>query len=179
MKHTDYFGTFCINWDCIDAIHTVYRINFTAQVVESTSTIACVNLIWAFCQYSVLLPLVKVYDLKYTLSTQKIYRCLVNYKIKCYSWKWLFRIICSLKSSWGIRYYADHEVWFWKQWFLFGSGRHVYVKRSVWLWQLFEDTLKAGHYENDQKSVEIMIKSSPDVVKDLVRMWECMNIRLS
>lgn len=32
----------------------------------------------------------------------------------------------------------------------------------------FEDTLKAGHYENDQKSVEIMIKSSPDVVKDLV-----------
>ena len=33
----------------------------------------------------------------------------------------------------------------------------------------FEDTLKAGHYENDQKSVEIMIKSSPDVVKDLVK----------
>lgn len=32
----------------------------------------------------------------------------------------------------------------------------------------FEDTLKAGHYENDKKSVEIMIKSSPDVVKDLV-----------
>ena len=34
----------------------------------------------------------------------------------------------------------------------------------------FEDTLKAGHYENDQKSVEIMIKSSPDVVKDLTKM---------
>ena len=33
----------------------------------------------------------------------------------------------------------------------------------------FEDTLKAGHYENDQKSVEIMIKSSPDVVKGLVK----------
>ncbi len=32
----------------------------------------------------------------------------------------------------------------------------------------FEDTMKAGHYENDPKSVEIMIKSSPDVVKDLV-----------
>lgn len=32
----------------------------------------------------------------------------------------------------------------------------------------FEDTMKAGHYENDEKSVEIMIKSSPDVVKDLV-----------
>ena len=32
----------------------------------------------------------------------------------------------------------------------------------------FEDTLKAGHYENDRKSVEIMIKSSPEVVKDLV-----------
>jgi L-aspartate oxidase len=32
----------------------------------------------------------------------------------------------------------------------------------------FEDTLRAGHYENDKKSVEIMIKSSPDVVKDLL-----------
>jgi L-aspartate oxidase len=32
----------------------------------------------------------------------------------------------------------------------------------------FEDTLKAGHYENDRKSVEIMIRSSQDVVKDLI-----------
>lgn len=32
----------------------------------------------------------------------------------------------------------------------------------------FEDTLKAGHYENDKTSVEIMIKSSPNVVADLV-----------
>lgn len=33
----------------------------------------------------------------------------------------------------------------------------------------FEDTLKAGHYENDKKSVEIMIRSSADVVDDLVK----------
>ncbi|MGN0342660.1 MAG: L-aspartate oxidase [Roseburia sp.] len=32
----------------------------------------------------------------------------------------------------------------------------------------FEDTLKAGHYENDRESVDIMIHSSPDVVKDLL-----------
>lgn len=32
----------------------------------------------------------------------------------------------------------------------------------------FEDTLRAGHYENDKESVEIMINSSPDVVADLV-----------
>jgi L-aspartate oxidase len=32
----------------------------------------------------------------------------------------------------------------------------------------FEDTMKAGHYENDKKSVEIMIKSSPDVIRDLI-----------
>ena len=32
----------------------------------------------------------------------------------------------------------------------------------------FEDTLKAGHYENDRKSVEIMIRSSPDAIADLV-----------
>lgn len=32
----------------------------------------------------------------------------------------------------------------------------------------FEDTMRAGHYENDKKSVEIMIKSSPDIVKDLI-----------
>ncbi len=33
----------------------------------------------------------------------------------------------------------------------------------------FEDTLKAGHYENDEKSVDIMIRSSQDVVDDLLR----------
>ncbi len=33
----------------------------------------------------------------------------------------------------------------------------------------FEDTLKAGHYENDKTSVEIMIKSSPDVLEDLIQ----------
>ncbi|MDO5383047.1 MAG: L-aspartate oxidase [Eubacteriales bacterium] len=32
----------------------------------------------------------------------------------------------------------------------------------------FEDTLKAGHYENDKKSVDIMIRSSQNVVKDLI-----------
>ncbi len=32
----------------------------------------------------------------------------------------------------------------------------------------FEDTLKAGHYENDKVSVDIMIRSSQDVVKDLI-----------
>lgn len=32
----------------------------------------------------------------------------------------------------------------------------------------FEDTLKAGHYENDKKSVEIMINSSPEVLNDLL-----------
>ena len=32
----------------------------------------------------------------------------------------------------------------------------------------FEDTLKAGHYENDRESVSIMIRSSKDVIHDLV-----------
>ena len=32
----------------------------------------------------------------------------------------------------------------------------------------FEDTMKAGHYENNKESVEIMIRSSQDVIKDLV-----------
>ena len=32
----------------------------------------------------------------------------------------------------------------------------------------FEDTLKAGHYENNRESVEIMINSSQDVVDDLI-----------
>lgn len=32
----------------------------------------------------------------------------------------------------------------------------------------FADTMKAGHYENDEKSVELMIKSSPEVVRDLI-----------
>lgn len=32
----------------------------------------------------------------------------------------------------------------------------------------FEDTLKAGHYENDRESVSIMIRSSQDVIQDLI-----------
>lgn len=32
----------------------------------------------------------------------------------------------------------------------------------------FEDTMKAGHYENDERSVELMIKSSPEVVEELI-----------
>lgn len=32
----------------------------------------------------------------------------------------------------------------------------------------FEDTIRAGHYENDRKSVEIMIRSSIDVVNNLI-----------
>ncbi len=32
----------------------------------------------------------------------------------------------------------------------------------------FEDTLKAGHYENDKHSVDIMIRSSQDVISDLL-----------
>lgn len=32
----------------------------------------------------------------------------------------------------------------------------------------FEDTMRAGHYENNPESVEIMIKSSQEVIKDLV-----------
>ena len=32
----------------------------------------------------------------------------------------------------------------------------------------FEDTMKAGHYENDREAVEIMIRSSQDVVQDLI-----------
>ena len=32
----------------------------------------------------------------------------------------------------------------------------------------FEDTMRAGHYENNPESVEIMIRSSQDVVKDLL-----------
>lgn len=33
----------------------------------------------------------------------------------------------------------------------------------------FEDTMKAGHYENDKKSVEIMIRSSQEVIRKLIR----------
>ena len=32
----------------------------------------------------------------------------------------------------------------------------------------FEDTLKAGHYENDKKAVEIMIKESPEIIDELI-----------
>lgn len=34
----------------------------------------------------------------------------------------------------------------------------------------FEDTLKAGHYENDRESVDIMIRSSQAVIDDLIEL---------
>lgn len=32
----------------------------------------------------------------------------------------------------------------------------------------FEDTMKAGHYENRKESVDIMIRSSREIIEDLV-----------
>ena len=32
----------------------------------------------------------------------------------------------------------------------------------------FEDTMKAGHYENNPESVKVMIESSPDVIQTLI-----------
>lgn len=32
----------------------------------------------------------------------------------------------------------------------------------------FEDTMRAGHYENNKDSVEVMIRTSPEIIKDLV-----------
>lgn len=33
----------------------------------------------------------------------------------------------------------------------------------------FEDTMRAGHYENDRKAVDLMIRSSNSVIRDLIR----------
>ncbi len=32
----------------------------------------------------------------------------------------------------------------------------------------FEDTLKAGHYENRKEAVDVMIRGSQEIIKDLV-----------
>ena len=32
----------------------------------------------------------------------------------------------------------------------------------------FEDTMKAGHYENNPQSVEVMIRTSPQIITDLM-----------
>ncbi|MBI4858151.1 MAG: L-aspartate oxidase [Acetobacterium woodii] len=34
----------------------------------------------------------------------------------------------------------------------------------------FEDTLKAGHYENDRASVDVMIRTSPEIISDLISL---------
>ena len=51
--------------------------------------------------------------------------------------------------------------------FLGQGGRCMWKKVDDYN-NFFEDTMKAGHYENDEKSVEIMIKSSPDVIEELI-----------
>ena len=36
----------------------------------------------------------------------------------------------------------------------------------------FEDTMRAGHYENNKRAVDLMIRSSNDIIRDLVfRKW--------
>ena len=34
----------------------------------------------------------------------------------------------------------------------------------------FEDTMRAGHYENNPESVKVMIKSSPEIIKTLIEL---------
>ena len=34
----------------------------------------------------------------------------------------------------------------------------------------FEDTMRAGRYENDETSVEVLIKSSPAAIEDLIEL---------
>ena len=44
----------------------------------------------------------------------------------------------------------------------------VYIKDEADYADYFEDTMRAGHYENDRTSVEIMIRSSGQVIRDLL-----------
>lgn len=48
------------------------------------------------------------------------------------------------------------------------QGGMCMLKEEADYESFFEDTLKAGHYENDKTSVEIMIRSSKEVVNDLL-----------
>lgn len=50
------------------------------------------------------------------------------------------------------------------------QGGMCMLKDSADYASYFEDTLKAGHYENDRRSVELMIRSSRDVVMDLLEL---------
>ncbi|MCD7769857.1 MAG: L-aspartate oxidase [Oscillospiraceae bacterium] len=36
-------------------------------------------------------------------------------------------------------------------------------------WPYFEDTMRAGHYENNEKTVDLMIRSSNNMIRDLLR----------
>ncbi len=36
--------------------------------------------------------------------------------------------------------------------------------------RIFEDTMRAGHYENRKESVDIMIRSSRDVINNLLKL---------
>lgn len=49
------------------------------------------------------------------------------------------------------------------------QGGNSSLKKEQDYESYFEDTMKAGHYENDPTSVEIMIRSSKKVIEDLIR----------
>lgn len=36
--------------------------------------------------------------------------------------------------------------------------------------EYFEDTMKAGHYENSEESVDVMIRMSPEIIEDLINL---------
>lgn len=48
------------------------------------------------------------------------------------------------------------------------QGGICVLKQETDFDSFYEDTMKAGHYENNPKSVQKMIRNSPDVIRDLI-----------
>lgn len=78
------------------------------------------------------------------------------------------RMFCGTSSAPGSRYSDDNKSRYRGQRLLPRTGRYLCSENESDYDAFYEDTMHAGHYENTPESVDIMIRSSRNVINQLI-----------
>lgn len=78
------------------------------------------------------------------------------------------RMFCGTSSAPGSRYSDDNKSRYRGQRLLLAQGGICVLKNEDDYDAFYEDTMHAGHYENTPESVDIMIRSSRNVINQLI-----------
>ena len=77
-------------------------------------------------------------------------------------------LYCALRASAGKENYYYHQADLESSDSFLAQGGICVLRGEADYDAYFEDTMRAGHYENDKTSVDIMLRSSQRVIADLV-----------